>query len=60
MCHDADTTFSWAEGKTEDEVKTGLLHLSEISSSMDDFSGTQAQLQAMSKYILKEAKGGTQ
>jgi len=60
MCHDAQTCFDWAVDKTSNEISEGLLHLSQISSSMDDFAGTKAELEAMTEFIKKEAKGGTQ
>jgi len=58
MCHAAEVTFDWAKGKSVSDVHDGLLHLSNLSSSMEDFAGSEEQLQAITTYVVEEAKGG--
>lgn len=47
MCHSADLVVDWADGMSIDEVTQGLLTLSEIDNSMENFSGTAEQLNAL-------------
>lgn len=59
MCHSGGLVIDWAAGKTDDAVQSGLLNLSKINSNMDDFSGTEAELNAFVSYLVNQAKGGT-
>ncbi|MBW2186596.1 MAG: cytochrome c, partial [Deltaproteobacteria bacterium] len=60
MCHDLELVYDWAAELSEAQVMDGLLNLSSLNSSMDDFSGTEAELKAVSTFIMTEVKGGTQ
>lgn len=60
MCHDLDIVYDWAAELSESQVMEGLLNLSSLNSSMDNFSGTETELKAVSTFIVTKVKGGTQ
>ncbi|EAT15969.1 cytochrome ubiquinol oxidase subunit I [Desulfuromonas acetoxidans] len=60
MCHSADLVIEWAAALNREGINHGLKHLSEINSSMDDFTGRDDDLEALTDYLVNSAKGGTQ
>ncbi|MBN2645332.1 MAG: c-type cytochrome [Desulfuromonadaceae bacterium] len=60
MCHDAQLTVDWAAALSPEQIRQGLLTLSQINSSMEDFSGSEAQLDALVAYLERAGKEGVQ
>ena len=55
MCHSAKVALTLEQGQNESALKEGLLNLSDLSSSMDNFSGSAYELQAITTYMLQQA-----
>jgi mono/diheme cytochrome c family protein len=51
-CHGADIVKEWAHEMTLDQVKQGLLSLSSINDSMEDYAGSAEELEALACFIL--------
>jgi mono/diheme cytochrome c family protein/cytochrome bd-type quinol oxidase subunit 1 len=51
MCHGSDLVVEWAASLSADDVRDGLLHLSQIDSSMEDFAGSDAELTALVAHL---------
>ncbi|MBN2888415.1 MAG: c-type cytochrome, partial [Deltaproteobacteria bacterium] len=47
VCHSIDIVMEWGAELSAEQVRDGLKTLSQIDSSMDDFSGTEEQLAAL-------------
>ena len=60
MCHAAELVIAWAAVLKRDEIVHGLENLSQIDSSMQDFTGRDDELNALVDYLSQQAKGGTQ
>lgn len=60
LCHDAQLTLDWAATRDAEAIRHGLLHLSQINSSMEDFAGSEAELDALVLFLAGQAQGGVQ
>lgn len=60
LCHGPEVALAWVAGKDLAAVRQGLKTLSQLNSSMEDYSGSDTELDALTLYMVNEAKGGTQ
>lgn len=50
-CHGKQIVVDWASTQSVEEISAGLVHLSEIDDAMQDFAGSDAELQQLASHL---------